>query len=71
MPKMTPSASSFPEGHRGLNIDRMHPFLLPRKGRLGLPDTKKMFCPDLKSGDDIFDAERLRGAGQAVPRALR
>ena len=45
----------FQQGHRGLNVDRMHPFLLPRKGRLGLPDTEKMFCPDLQSGDDIFD----------------
>ena len=33
----------------------MHPFLLPEKGRLDLRDTEKMFCPDLKDGDDIFD----------------
>ena len=45
----------FQPGHRSLNIDRMHPLLLPTKGRLGLQDTEKMFCPDLKSGDDIFD----------------
>uniref|UniRef100_UPI001C2FB6D1 hypothetical protein n=1 Tax=Stenotrophomonas sp. GbtcB23 TaxID=2824768 RepID=UPI001C2FB6D1 len=25
------------------------------KGRLGLRDYEKMFCPDLKSGRDIFD----------------
>ena len=45
----------FQQGHRRLNIDAMHPFLLPEKGRLGLRDTEKMFCPDLKGGDDIFD----------------
>ena len=36
----------------------MPAFLLPRKGRYGLMDYEKMFCPDLKSGADIFD---LRG----------
>ena len=34
------------------------PLLLPRKGKLGLIDYEKMFCPDLKTGRDIFD---LRG----------
>jgi hypothetical protein len=33
----------------------MPSFLLPRKGRYGLRDYEKMFCPDLKSGNDIFD----------------
>ena len=28
--------------------------LMPRKGRYGLRDYEKMFCPDLKSGHDIF-----------------
>ena len=36
----------------------MPAFLLPRKGRLGLVDYEKMFCPDIKNGRDIFD---LRG----------
>ena len=30
-------------------------FLLPAKGRYGLRDYEKMFCPDLKLGRDIFD----------------
>jgi len=30
-------------------------FLLPRKGRYGLRAYEKMLCPDVKSGDDIFD----------------
>ena len=32
--------------------------LLPRKGRYGLVDYEKVFCPDLKDGPDVFD---LRG----------
>jgi phenol 2-monooxygenase (NADPH) len=36
----------------------MPPFLLPEKGRYRLRDYEKMYCPDLKNGDDIFD---LRG----------
>ena len=32
----------------------MPTLLLPRKGRYGLLDYEKMFCPDLKSGHDIF-----------------
>ena len=37
-----------------LAIEAMPSFLLPRKGRYGLRDYEKMFCPDLKSGHDIF-----------------
>jgi phenol 2-monooxygenase (NADPH) len=48
----------FQQGHRELAIDAMPPFLLPRKGRYGLRDYEKMFCPDLKGGQDIFT---LRG----------
>jgi phenol 2-monooxygenase len=32
----------------------MPTLLLPRKGRYGLLDYEKMFCPDLKSGHDVF-----------------
>ena len=48
----------FQQGHRELAIEAMPPFLLPRKGRYSLRDYEKMFCPDLKSGQDIFT---LRG----------
>ena len=44
----------FQQGHRELAIEAMPSFLLPRKGRYGLCDYEKMFCADLKSGDDIF-----------------
>lgn len=45
----------FQQGHRDLAVDAMPAFLLPRKGRLGLIDYEKMFCPDLSGGTDIFN----------------
>ncbi len=45
----------FQHGHRELQVEAMPAFLLPRKGRYGLCDYEKMFCPDLKSGNDIFE----------------
>ena len=48
----------FQKAHRDLKLNSMPAFLMPRKGRYGLTDYEKMFCPDLKSGADIFD---LRG----------
>ncbi|WP_338618144.1 FAD-binding monooxygenase [Pigmentiphaga sp. CHJ604] len=54
----------FQQGHRTLALETMPSFLLPRKGRHGLIDYEKMFCPDLKSGQDIFDMrgiDRRRG----------
>jgi phenol 2-monooxygenase len=44
----------FQQGHRELAIETMPPFLLPTKGRFGLRDYEKLFCPDLDSGNDIF-----------------
>lgn len=44
----------FQQDHRGLAVAAMPPLLLPRKGRYGLIDYEKMFCPDLKSGQDVF-----------------
>jgi phenol 2-monooxygenase (NADPH) len=44
----------FQQAHRELALQAMPAFLLPRKGRYGLCDYEKMFCPDLKSGHDIF-----------------
>ena len=45
----------FQQGHRELAIEAMPAFLMPPKGRYGLRDYEKMFCPDLKSRNDIFD----------------
>jgi len=47
--------ATFQQGHRELAIEAMAAFLLPRKGRYGLRDYEKIFCPDLKSGNDIFE----------------
>ena len=44
----------FQQGHRELAIDKMPSVMLPRKGKFGLIDYEKMFCPDPKA-DDIFD----------------
>jgi phenol 2-monooxygenase/3-hydroxybenzoate 4-monooxygenase len=55
----------FQQGHRELAIESMPALLLPRKGRHGLRDYEKVFCPDLKNGPDIFDVrgiDRARGA---------
>ncbi len=48
----------FQQDHRALAINAMPALLLPRKGRYGLRDYDKVFCPDARSGMDIFD---LRG----------
>ena len=50
------------QGHRDLAIGALPPLLLPRKGRHGLRDYEKTFCPDLKGGQDIFD---MRGIDRA------
>jgi phenol 2-monooxygenase len=44
----------FQQDHHSLAIEAMPSLLLPRKGRYGLRDYEKIFCPDLKSGNDIF-----------------
>jgi phenol 2-monooxygenase len=48
----------FQQAHRELAVEEMPSLLLPRKGRHGLRDYEKMFCPDLTGGRDVFD---LRG----------
>jgi phenol 2-monooxygenase len=44
----------FQQDHHALAIEAMPSLLLPRKGRYGLRDYEKIFCADLKSGNDIF-----------------
>ena len=53
----------FQQGHRELAIEAMPCFLLPRKGRYGLCDYEKMFCPDLESGNDIFTMRSIDREG--------
>jgi phenol 2-monooxygenase (NADPH) len=44
--------------HGELSVELLPSMLLPRKGRYGLIDYEKVFCPNQKCGGDIFD---LRG----------
>jgi phenol 2-monooxygenase (NADPH) len=50
----------FQAGHRDLAVDKLPSVLLPRKGRFGLIDYEKVFCPDPNAGD-IFE---LRGVNR-------
>ena len=45
----------YQQGFRDLAFETMPPLLRPSKGRYGLTDYEKVFCADLKSGNDIFD----------------
>ncbi len=57
----------FQQSHRDLAIEAMPEFLLPSKGRYGLVDYEKMFCPDLRDGHDIFGMRGIdRKAGCMV-----
>jgi 2-polyprenyl-6-methoxyphenol hydroxylase-like FAD-dependent oxidoreductase len=57
----------FQQPHHELAIGSMPALLLPQKGRYGLRDYEKLFCPDLKSGPDIFDLRGIdRGQGALV-----
>jgi phenol 2-monooxygenase len=56
----------FQQGHRDVAVDGMPPVLQPRKGRFGLIDYEKVFCPDPPAGD-IFDLRGIdRDAGCIV-----
>jgi phenol 2-monooxygenase len=56
----------FQQGHRDLAVETLPPVLLPRKGRFGLIDYEKAFCPDRKAGD-VFDLRGVdRDAGCVV-----
>ncbi|MBI5279701.1 MAG: FAD-dependent monooxygenase [Burkholderiales bacterium] len=52
----------FQQGFRELDFNAMPALLRPHVGRYGLCDYEKVFCADLKSGQDIFD---LRGIDRA------
>lgn len=48
----------FQQPHRSLDIGAMPSLLMPTKGRLGLNDYEKIFCPAVPPHADVFD---LRG----------
>jgi len=47
------------QGFRDLNITDLPPLLRPAKGQLGLTDYEKVFSPDLKNNQDIFDLRSI------------
>ncbi len=51
--------------HHTLAVEAMPAFFLPRKGRCGLVDYEKLFCPDPKAGD-IFDMRSVDRGGCIV-----
>ena len=55
----------FQPSHHEVAMETLPALLRPRKGRLGLFDYEKVFCPDLKNAQDIFElrgVDRARGA---------
>lgn len=53
----------FQQGFRALEFGEMPTLLRPHVGRYGLCDYEKIFCADLKRGEDIFE---LRGIDRAA-----
>lgn len=57
----------FQQGFRELEHAEMPSLLRPHKGRFGLCDYEKVFCADLKRGEDIFEMRGIdRGRGCIV-----
>jgi hypothetical protein len=56
----------FQQAHQELDIETAPAILLPGKGRYRLRDYEKVYCPDLKSGQDIFDLRGVDRAGCVV-----
>jgi phenol 2-monooxygenase len=56
----------FQQPHRELSVGDLPQLLLPRKGRHGLVDYEKAYCPDLKQGPDIFDHRGIDRASGAL-----
>jgi phenol 2-monooxygenase (NADPH) len=57
----------FQQTYHELAIEAMPALLVPQKGRYGLRDYEKIFCADIKSGNDIFAMRGIdREAGCVV-----
>ena len=55
----------FQSSHQDLHVGALPDLLVPRKGKYGLIDYEKAFCPILGDGTDIFDLrdiDRAQGA---------
>ncbi len=55
----------FQRPHQDMDIAELPELLRPRKGRLGLTDYEKVFCPAL-NGEDIFDLRGIDHGNGAV-----
>jgi phenol 2-monooxygenase len=55
-----------PHAHQDVAFSDMPALLRPAKGRYGLCDYEKLFCPDLKSGQDIYTLRGIDRAGCIV-----
>jgi phenol 2-monooxygenase (NADPH) len=53
----------FQKPHRDMAVEKLPALLLPAKGKLGLLDYEKAFCPDFKLGDiyDMRGIDRKKG----------
>ena len=49
----------FQQPYRKINLEKINPFLLPQKGKLGLRDYEKIFCIDSKNGEDIYKMRKI------------
>ena len=47
------------QGFRETDITSLPPLFRPAKGMLGLTDYEKTFCPDLKSGPDLYNVREI------------
>ena len=47
------------QSHRDLTVQAMPQLLRPRKGRFGLVDYEKVFCPDPRADRDIFETRGI------------
>ena len=56
----------FQQRHRDLKVEELPSILLPRKGRFGLIDYEKAYCPDLKNGPDIFELRSIDRENGAI-----
>ena len=58
----------FQQHHHQFDARQLPPVLRPRKGRFGLVDHEKTFCPD-PAGEDVFDLRGIdRDSGAVVVR---
>ncbi len=54
------------QGHREVDLNNLPELLRPAKGRYGLVDYEKVFCPDLERADDVFEMRDVDRAGAIV-----